>query len=83
MWELYSDYAKEMCLREPFDPSQLPVTAGVPTQQVTPILLTLALIETTAGGDVAEREVRIVQFPSPIGPMMQAQVVRAGWRHYT
>lgn len=78
--QLYADFAAELRLREPFDPMLLVGKSG--TQKVTETLL-LAVIETISGGSVAERELSLAPVATPMGPGVQQQVVRAGWRHYT
>ncbi|MGB7810236.1 MAG: serine protease [Polyangia bacterium] len=81
IWRLYQDYAKEMRLREPFDPSLLLAGQGG-TRQVKTTLL-LAMIETVSAGDAAERELQLTSVTTPMGPGVQQEIVRAGWRHYT
>lgn len=81
IWQLYADFAKEMRLREPFDPNLL--LAGKNVGQEVAETLLLAMVETNSGGNAAEREIRLAPVQMPMGPGVQQQIVRAGWRHYT
>jgi hypothetical protein len=91
MWQLYGDFATEMEMRSPFDPNLL-----LRGQAAATTVQRLAIIETTAARDVAERELSLrrvqVQIPLQVGPhgpipitpglAVQMEVVRAGWSHY-
>ncbi len=95
-WELYEDFALEMELRIPFD-ALIAVRSAQRAGQVgnATVMQRLAIVETSEGGDVAEREmvlreVQQQQFPPGMmipgmpqaGPRIEAEVVRAGWRRY-
>jgi Serine dehydrogenase proteinase len=81
VWALFEDYSKDMQLREPFDPTiaALANEAGKPAK----VTQCLAVLETSAARDVAERELVLMQIGTPMGPAVQQQVVRANWQHYT
>jgi hypothetical protein len=95
IWRLYSDFAKEMELQEPFE-FGIQVRAARNAGHTGPVkvLHRLAILETTDSRDVAEKEMllREVQ-PSPgmppqvmmaavQGGMLHQDIVRAGWKHY-
>ena len=96
-WELYEDFAAEMELRTPFDALIAVRTAQRAGQGGTVnVVQRLAIVETSEGGDVAEREMALrevqqqqlppgIVFPGMAapGPRIEAEVVRAGWRRYT
>jgi hypothetical protein len=92
LWELYQDFAAEMRLGVPFDPSLELHAAGqssVPGR--TQVCQKLAVVESELGGHVFEREILITRSPVQIpgappgaaipGPV-QAEVVRLGWQYY-
>jgi len=83
VWQLYQDFADDMELGQLYDPG-IALHAAKAANQPLPatIVQKIAVIESSSGSDVVEREISlsIVQ----LGPVQQPQqqVVRAGWRHY-
>lgn len=66
VWDLYSDYQSEMEMRTPFDPPLLVRAARAKGQQgAVRVTQRLAVIETTASGDMAEREVELTELQLP------------------
>lgn len=98
IWQLFTDFSTEMEMSEPYDQSQVLRAArkGGARGPVSSVVK-LAIIESSSAGDVAEREEQLGEMSPQVLPGMppqiaaafaaqktiiQAEVVRAGWRHY-
>lgn len=95
IWDLYRDFSEEMELGKVYDPNMVlhangnGVAGGVAPSAVN-VLQKSAVIESSAGSHVAERELRLSPIQVPVMPGMpsippriQQESVRIEWKYYT
>jgi hypothetical protein len=87
IWELYQDFAKDMKLGVPFNPS-VDAAQRQRASQPHPWKLPqqLAVIETRHSRDVFEQEIEVSPATVPAAPgqiLLKQELIASGWAHYT